>query len=475
MADENNKPSENEKTEKENMEAEDKKPAQPEKKPDKRPAEAASPKASPKDNPKDKKSDGAKSVVKDKAVDNPEAQSKPETKKKSSPLRTVALTALVTLIAGASALTYWRGDIAEFAGLGGTADAEKIATLESRLAALETAKEEGLARDAALAAETKARAQELAGLATQLQDIEAGGSEEAIANNLEVAKGMIENLETRMTEFEASTGETSPLLQNDENPGQLVQGADPEELAALQSSFADLSTRFENMGSTLEESAGRIDALEESAPDQNLDNILESLTPRSEVESLSERLKIIEDTNPAEAARLAVVALSATELSRAAATSAPFVDELEAFVTLAPNHPLADKLALHSAQGVATEKTLLLEFPRVSDAIESAVRTSDGDGFFAKLWNKITGLFKIRRVGEIEGDTWQAVLARAENRIALGDINAAAGELDALTGKARLAATPWMNQVANRRALDGVIAQLNSAAFLELLTALEDN
>lgn len=412
------------------------------------------------------------------AAPEPESQASKPKPKKTSPLRTIIVTALITLLLGAGALTYWRADILSALGLSeGGASSDQVAALETRIAELEKAARDGAARDEEIAQDIAERTSELETLVQGLSESNGAATDEAIANNIETARQMLSALETKMAEFEAATGEANTMSGNSDaaTEPQVVVGASPEEVAELRQSFSSLASRFEAIDKDLAQSETRIEALEEAAPDQNLDDVLNTLSPRTEVQSLEERLKVIEATKPAEAARAAVVALSATELARAAATSAPFADELEAFVQLAPESDIDASISLYAATGVPTRETLRTEFALVSDQIVEAERLREGDGFFTRLWNKITSLVTIRRVGEIEGNHWQAVLARAENRMASGDLDAAAAELETLEGPAARAAADWVARVKARKALDGFITRLKGEAFKDLLGALEEN
>jgi hypothetical protein len=399
--------------------------------------------------------------------------------KKSSIGRAILITFAATLVLAGSASYYWRGDILGLIGVDADS-ADRIESLEARLAALEESGTQTAQAQAGLQEDMVQSGDQLKVLAASVNRLEEGDGR-SVSEDLVSARSMIEALEERMENFEASTGEIDPLATNeaakgaaavDRNPSQRAQ--ETQDIVDLRATLEGLSTRFQSLDQTLSDSTGRIEALEEAAPEQDLQDILSTLTPRFEVETLSQRLKAIEETNPAEGARLAVIALSATELTRAAASSAPFATELEAFLILAPNHTLARELRSFAIKGVATQKTLLLEFPKTSNAIVEVERIRQGGGWWNWLVNQFTALFSIRKVGERDGEDWQAVLARAENRVGTEDINAAAQELAKLQGPAAGAAQPWIDAVAARRKVDQLTAGLSSQVFNELLDVLEE-
>lgn len=62
------------------------------------------------------------------------------------------------------------------------------------------------------------------------------------------------------------------------------------------------------------------------------------------------------------------------------------------------------------------------------------------------LKGNLHSLIRIRKVGEPEGGDDQAILARAESKLARGEIEAAASELAALTPEAKQAFAPWLER-----------------------------
>jgi len=67
-------------------------------------------------------------------------------------------------------------------------------------------------------------------------------------------------------------------------------------------------------------------------------------------------------------------------------------------------------------------------------------------------------------VGEGEGEGALAVVARAEARLAAGDLAAAAEALDGLDGAPALVFGDWRRAAAARAAADAAIARLGSLA-----------
>lgn len=397
------------------------------------------------------------------------ASEKPAAKKRSGVVSAIMVAVLIVLV-GQGALFVYRDGLAGFFGLGDAVEAERIAALEEKLAALEAAEQRNAAATRNLAEGLVARETEITALSNSMSRLAEGGGD-AIASDLETAKAMIGALEERLDLFEAETGERDPMLGADTNSGQQAQTSG--DVAEMRGALTTLTDRFAAMNQSLEEAGGRIEALEETAPPENLDALLEGLGSRGELDGLAARLAAIEEADPQGAARAAVLALAATELARTAATSEPFVTELGAFAALAPGNSFAVSLKAYASEGAPTRKALLLEFASATRAISEAERIREGGGVWNWIVNRLTALFSIRKVGERDGDDWQSILARAENRIAIEDTSAAADELAKLTGPAAEGAAPWLGRVRARQQVDALVTGLTAQVFAELLVALE--
>lgn len=389
---------------------------------------------------------------------------------KTSGFVTGLVVAAVIVVAGLGAAFIYRAALIDLFVPGISEEAGRMAALEAKLAALEEADRRATAATASLANDLATRRSEIAALSNTLGQLEEGGGE-TVASDLEAAKSMIAALEGRLDTFEAETGEQDPMVANDANPGQQAQSAG--DVTRMKDALATLSERFAAMNESLDQAGGRIEALEEVAPPENLGEILQGLSPRNELGELSARLAAIEEADPEGAAKAAVLALSATELARAAATSGSFATELGAFAALAPGDPFAAQLQPFAQRGAPTAKALLLEFETAIDAITEAERIREGGGVWNWIVNQFTALFSIRKVGELDGDDWQSILARAENRIAIEDLAAAVEELARLEGPAAQGAAPWLERARARRQVDTLVTGLTAQVFADLLTALE--
>ena len=86
-----------------------------------------------------------------------------------------------------------------------------------------------------------------------------------------------------------------------------------------------------------------------------------------------------------------------------------------------------------------------------------------------RSWNgvvqRLSSIVSVRRVGEAEGDTALARLARADKAVAAGDLAAAVTGLEGLGGPAGEILAPWLAEAKARLAADRQAETLLSAAL----------
>jgi hypothetical protein len=92
-----------------------------------------------------------------------------------------------------------------------------------------------------------------------------------------------------------------------------------------------------------------------------------------------------------------------------------------------------------------------------------------GGDWLDQTLSSLEGLVSVRRVGEVEGDTAEAIVARAETALDQGNLAKAVDDVASLTGAAADAAAGWLARAKNRLAVDKAVASLSSQAS-ELVT-----
>ncbi len=114
-------------------------------------------------------------------------------------------------------------------------------------------------------------------------------------------------------------------------------------------------------------------------------------------------------------------------------------------------------LAAAAETGVVSLDSLQRRFPAMARAVRDAAVTEGTDNWLADALDRVQALVTVRTIpGEVAGDSADAVLARAENRLANGNLAGAVDALGALAGGPADAAGPWIRDAQAR--LDALAA-----------------
>ena len=204
---------------------------------------------------------------------------------------------------------------------------------------------------------------------------------------------------------------------------------------SLADNAAAMSRRAEAADAALRETNNRIDKL--TAALNDMQTTLRSAAAGSD-----------------RASRLAV---AASALRNAVEHGDPFTAELAIVKPLAPDANAVALLEPFAASGVPGNAALGQELAAI---IRPMLRASDRPpsdaGFLDRLQANAEKLVRIRPVGEeVRGDDRTAILARAEQRAAQGNIPGALTELNKLPPDARVLVQPWIAKTeARNKALD---------------------
>jgi len=125
----------------------------------------------------------------------------------------------------------------------------------------------------------------------------------------------------------------------------------------------------------------------------------------------------------------------------------PFASQLDILHPLvkdADSYALLDQLTPLAAKGIPTPADLQGQFART---IPAALAPAEGSHTVTR---NLYSLIRIRKTGEPAGNDDEALIARAESRMAHGEIDGASKELSGLSPAAAEAFAPWMIAAKNR-------------------------
>lgn len=183
--------------------------------------------------------------------------------------------------------------------------------------------------------------------------------------------------------------------------------------------------------------------------------------------ALEERIAALEAAQ-ARMSRASAAAVAAAALADAAEGSEPFAGELASLERLSPTSRGIRALRELAEQGAPTRAQLAAEFPAAAARAARAARGEEGAGFFASLSRWFGSIFNLRRIGSLEGDSADAVLARAERRVREGDLEGALAQLQSLPAPAREAMIDWTAPAERRVEIERRISALRAQALGDL-------
>jgi hypothetical protein len=177
---------------------------------------------------------------------------------------------------------------------------------------------------------------------------------------------------------------------------------------------------------------------------------------------LQDRMARLESESSGPGLRRAANILALATLARAAGEARSFKSQFDAMSALAPDDPTVSSLAPYAVQGVPTLAMLRARFPEAErTALDAERARNPGAGIFGRLWASLAGLIRVRRVGDVSGNTSADYLARAESDIGRADLAGAADETRGLTGPAAAAMAAWLKDAQARIAVDRALNDMD--------------
>lgn len=246
-------------------------------------------------------------------------------------------------------------------------------------------------------------------------------------------------------------------------------GAADGKIAALEKQVQGLSGTLDTRFSSLE-SRGATTAVESALAELRAENarLTEQVTAlRKSLQAMEQRLDAAEKRAGGEE----VLMLAVGQLRAALARGVPYRQELSTLEGLsAEDETLAETIAplwSYASIGVETQAGLRARFEKLAPEVLSAEQAASG-GWTDRILAKLNDVVTIRRIGgDVEGDGADALLARAEARLAAGDLAGAVDIMVGLKGPAAEVAASWLAAARARLAADKAVAALESRVLAE--------
>jgi hypothetical protein len=201
----------------------------------------------------------------------------------------------------------------------------------------------------------------------------------------------------------------------------------------------------------------------EQAPPAAMPQAIDALTSR--IGGLEERISALAAPRAAAStASLAGEIAALNALSDVLKSGLPFVKELEAArVQLGDRAAPLALLEPYAGKGIATPSALAESLSQLAPQL---TRPPSADtSVLGRLLENAARLVDVRPVGEPEGKSAGAVVARAETKLARGDVAGALAEFEQLPDNAKAAAATWIAAATQRRDAERTVRQLIDAAL----------
>ncbi len=197
-----------------------------------------------------------------------------------------------------------------------------------------------------------------------------------------------------------------------------------------------------------------------------------------EIAGLDDRLGKLESMLPAladqvdkdaEDARTATLAIAFANLRTAVNEGRPYATELATLAALSPGNGELGPLTDYGDEGIPTIAQLKVSFEAARDAALAASAPEATASLADRLMASAESLVKVRRIdAEAEGDTPDAVLARAAAKLDQGDLAAAVKEVETLKGAPHEAFAGWLDQAKARLSAEATLQHLQSLLLVSL-------
>ena len=284
-----------------------------------------------------------------------------------------------------------------------------------------------------------------------------------------------------ITELERRLGELTAQVQTNggatttagEQPS--PAGVSPADVSRLEDRISQMTADLEDLRGTVTETGITAANAASAAADSALADSAALSELQSELSSLQEDLQEVQGQAQqalSASAGDSGLALALGQLRDALRFSAPFETELQAVRSLIPaGDPLLEALApleTHAGRGVPTRDELAVRFEPMA---RSAVATSYDDSWSGRLMSRVSEAVSVRPVGEVEGDSARARIARAEARLDNDDLAGAVEALSGLQGQAAAIAETWSTDASARLAGEEALTELTRRTLARLTPA----
>ena len=239
-------------------------------------------------------------------------------------------------------------------------------------------------------------------------------------------------------------------------------------IADVKSASQELQQKINGAASGLKALSTRFETLQQGLNDREK-LLAKTDSVKADMAAVSTRLDAfsskLDDINRREEAQRknatnVLLSLELANLKRAVSSGLPYATELEEIGRIAGETVDLSSLENYKNQTVLSEAALKQSFRNITGDILSSPEGSKNGSVLDSILSSAKNIVRVRKTGEVEGTTSEAILARMETRLKAGDLNGVLEESKALTPSAREKAALWLQQIEARNTIDRSLQML---------------
>ncbi|WP_373086003.1 uroporphyrinogen-III synthase [Sneathiella sp.] len=292
----------------------------------------------------------------------------------------------------------------------------------------------------------------------------ATGSETATTAPAESSGDMDARVSALATQIEDQQKKLADALAALDQQQAASSGPSPE----VQSDLLDLKNSLLDMKTDIARLQGSLTREQETVKEQ-----------ATQLSSLQGTLKSAADNKAADRAenKRSMMLLAIGQLQRETRGNEPFENSLKQVQSVAPEGIAADLEPLQeiAAKGAPTMTSLRQDFAAIASDISQSAKLPSEETWYGKTLHRIASIVKFRRVDVTDGSDVDAIIARAEQDLAVNDLEKAVTEVQKLTGPAADTAAPWLSKAQTRLTVEQAISGLLEKATTSALATPTQN
>ena len=153
-------------------------------------------------------------------------------------------------------------------------------------------------------------------------------------------------------------------------------------------------------------------------------------------------------------------AIASAGLKAAIDRGGPFQVELQTLASVAPNDDAVAALQAFAAKGVPSRSDLIKRYPDAADQMLAVLnKPVAGQSLSDRLFKSAFSVIKVRPVGNVEGTSPEAIIARIGDKLQGGDLPGALKEWDALPDNLKAAGQDYRAALEARVKVEALVAQ----------------